>query len=169
MSRPGDGAGSEMPVRRIHVGGGIEGRLAEMARGLERGAKVRVGFLAGATYPSGESVAVVAALNEFGHIQRTSEGDYYVLPRPFFRNMIKDKRGEWPGAIRQALVDNGYDAEKALDVVGQGIAGQLKEAIANYDAGPPLAESTIRRKGFSKQLIDSSTMINSVDHEIEGL
>lgn len=41
-------------------------RLEGIARGLESGKTLKVGFLEGATYPDGTPVAKVAAVNEFG-------------------------------------------------------------------------------------------------------
>ena len=151
-----------MPVKRISVGGGIEAKLARMARGLKRGAVVRVGFLEGATYPDGTSVPMVAAIQEFGAPSAN------IPPRPFFRGMIKDKSSEWPAGLAQALADNDYDAERALDVTGQAIAGQLRQAIIDYDAGPPLKPATIARKGHDRPLIDTGHMLNSIDYEVES-
>ena len=71
------------------------------------------------------SVAMVAAIQEFG-APRVG-----IPPRPFFRNMVRDKQGEWPGAIEQALKVTDYDAKKALEMVGEGVAGQLRQSIVD--------------------------------------
>jgi hypothetical protein len=143
----------------IKGGNKLESRLEELARKLKRGAVLKVGFLENATYSSGEKVALIAALNDFGHGTTP--------PRPFFRNMVADKKGEWPAAIEGLLKKTDYDAEKTLSLAGEAIAGQLRQAIADFE-GAPLKPATIARKGHSKQLVDSGTMLNAVDFEVES-
>jgi hypothetical protein len=118
-----------------------------------------VGFLSGATYPDGTSVAMVAAIQD-GGAPRAG-----IPPRPFFRNMIKAKKGEWPAAVEQNLKATGYDINKTLQRVGEGIAGQLRQSIVDFDS-VPLAPRTIARKGFDKQLVDSGHMLNSVEYQV---
>ncbi len=140
-------------------GEGVTRVLAEIADKLTRPATLRVGFLSESTYPGGTSVAMVAALNEFGV---PSHGQ---PPRPFFRNLIADKSPEWPEAVAELLRANDYDLERSLDQAGFVIAGQLRESIQKLTE-PPLAPSTIAKKGSSKPLIDSGVMIAAVDHEV---
>ncbi len=102
---------------------------------------------------------MIAAINEFGRPPTQP-------PRPFFRRMVTRHKGEWPKAISGLLKINNYDAVKALDVAGAAVGGQLRQSIIDL-VDPPLAPSTIKRKGHSKPLIDSSVMINSIDHEVK--
>lgn len=146
-------------MAQLKGGNRLDAALAEISKKVHRAAAVDVGFLEGATYPDGTSVPEVAAFNEFGV---PSHGQ---PPRPYFRNMIAENSPSWPKAIALNLVANNYDAAKALDLVGEGIVGQLKQSIADL-RDPPLAESTIKAKGFDKPLIDSSHMINSADHRV---
>lgn len=120
---------------------------------------VKVGFLEGATYPDGTSVALVAAVNEFGAPSRGQP------PRPFFRNMITANQGSWAGAVANLMKANGNDVKKTLDLTGQGIKGQLQQSITDL-VDPPLAASTVAAKGFDKPLIDTSHMLNSADYEV---
>lgn len=113
---------------------------------------VKVGFLSQSTYPDGKPVAMIAAIHNFGKW-------------PFFSNMIREKSPEWGPAIGQLLVDNDYDAARALALAGEGVVGQLRESIVNTNA-PPLAESTIKRKGFAKPLVETGHMLNSADYEV---
>ena len=122
---------------------------------------VRIGFLEGATYPDGTSVPLVAAVNEFGAPSRNQP------PRPFFRNMIAAKSGEWPDSAARLLVANHYDTARTLGQVGEAIAGQLRESIRDLQE-PPLAPATVKRKGFDKPLIDTGHMLASVSYEVEG-
>lgn len=155
----------------ISGGNGLAKAIAKIAGQVGEGKMLRVGFLEDATYPGGTvvnqagksvkqsevSVATVAASQEFG----TSR----IPPRPFFRSMIADKKASWPDAMALQLKKNDYDVDKTLQVVGLGIKGQLQQSIIDTNA-PPLAQSTIDRKGFEKPLIDTGHMINSVDYEI---
>jgi len=134
--------------------------LASIGKGLESGKLVRVGFLENATYPDGKPVAMIAAIQDFG---APGAG---IPPRPFFRNMIRMKKREWPKAIGMNLKATNYDAEKTLNIVGEAIAGQLRQSIVDTNA-PPLAQSTIKRKGHAKPLVDTGHMLASVDHEVK--
>lgn len=119
-----------------------------------------MGFLEKATYPDGTQVALVAAVQDFGAPSRG------IPPRPFFRNMVKAKSPEWPAAIEAGLKANRYDAKRTLEQVGEAIAGQLRQSIADFE-GVPLKPATIARKGFSKQLVDTGVLLGSVDYETE--
>lgn len=126
--------------------------LQGMAGRVSSAQAVKIGFLAGATYPDGKPVAMIAAIHNFGKW-------------PFFTNMIREKSPEWAPAIGQLLVDNDYDATKALTLTGEAVAGQLRQSIVDTVA-PPLAESTIERKGFDKPLVETGHMLNSIDYEV---
>lgn len=151
----------------IRGGEKLERAMAELARKVSKPASLRVGFLENARYADGTPVAMIAAINEYGAPSRNQP------PRPFFRRMIDAKQGEWPEALATLLVQTDYDAAKALDVAGAAIAGQLRESITTL-VDPPLAPSTIRKKGFAKPLIGGVTknsqgghMLKSVDHEVK--
>lgn len=133
--------------------------LNRIGAALSNPATLRVGFLENAKYPDGKPVAMIAAIHNYGAPRAG------IPPRPFFSNMIAKKQGEWPAAIAGLMRPNGYDATRVLQIVGQAIAGQLRQSIIDTNA-PPLAKSTIRRKGFDKPLIETSHMINSVDAEV---
>lgn len=114
--------------------------LAKISAGVSKPATLSVGWPAGATSPSdGEPLALRAALNEFG----TSK----IPPRPFFRNMIAAKSGEWPKAIGEILKENGFDAEKALGEVGEEIKGELQDSIINTFE-PALSPVTVMLRGM---------------------
>lgn len=133
----------------------LERKLAEIA-GRMSGA-VEVGFLEGATYPDGTPVAAVAFWNEFGNGSAP--------PRPFFRRMIAVEKPTWAAKVRAAYQHSGGDVEKTLALMGNDIEGALKQSI-NDLVSPPLAPYTIKKKGFSKPLIDTSHMINSTGYRV---
>lgn len=136
-------------------------RLSEIARKLNKAGSVRVGFLEGATYPDGTSVPMVAAIMDFG---APAAG---IPPRPFFRNMIAEKSPEWPAAIEALIASSDYDSETILKMMGEGIAGQLRQSIRDFE-GVPLKPATIKAKGgVTKQLVDTGVMLASVDYEVD--
>jgi hypothetical protein len=137
--------------------------LAKIAAGVSKPGTLSVGFLEGATAPNGDSIPERAANNEFG----TPNAKYPIPPRPFFRTMIADKSPEWPAAVGNLLKANDYDATKALDIAGEAIEGQLRQSITDLTS-PPLAEATIKAKGFDKPLIETSDMINAVAHIVKS-
>lgn len=140
----------------------VADKLAALSKATERTPSVKVGFLEGARYPDGTSVAMVATVNEFGAPSRGQP------PRPFFRNMVTAKRDTWGDALAKQMTATDDNVAVALDRMGQGIKGQLQQSIRDLTE-PPLAASTVRAKGFSKPLIDTSVMLKSVDYEVEGL
>lgn len=138
----------------------LQKRLAEIATNLGDGKTLRVGFLEGATYPDGKSVPMIAAANEFGDPAMNRP------PRPFFRNMIADKSPEWPEDLVKIAEATGYEAETMLGLMGEHIKGQLQGSIRDL-MEPALSPVTIAKKGFSKPLIETSHMLNSVDYDIK--
>lgn len=141
-------------------GAALEAKLAELAEKLGEGKTLRVGFLEVATYPDGQSVPMVAAANEYGDPAMNRP------PRPFFRNMIAEKSPEWPQDIAKIAEATGYDAETMLGLMGEHIKGQLQGSIRDL-MEPALSPVTIAKKGFSKPLIETSHMLNSVDYDIK--
>jgi hypothetical protein len=147
-------------VAKITGGKKFNAAMRDLSRKLSRGdVRLRVGFLEKATYPNGTPVAMIAAINEYGRPPVQP-------PRPFFRNMITAKKDEWPAAVAGVMKANDLDIAKTLDIVGAAIAGQLRQSIVDL-VSPPLAPSTIRRKGFDKPLIDTSVMLKSIDHDVK--
>jgi hypothetical protein len=147
-------------VATINQTNKLADKLARIVRSTQGLPRVSVGFLRDATYPDGTSVALVAAVNEFGAPSRGQP------PRPFFRLMVANNSDTWPDAVAKNMLATDYDAHKTLDRVGQGIKGQLQQSIRDLTE-PPLAPSTVQRKGFDKPLIDSGVMISAVDYRVE--
>jgi hypothetical protein len=146
-------------MARIRGGERVSEVLRRIADRVSQPMQLRVGFLENATYPDGKPVAMIAAIQEFGAPRAG------IPPRPFFRNMIADKEHEWPAAVAGLLLDSDYDLARALDMAGFAIEGQLRQSIQQTNS-PPLADSTVARKGFTKPLIETGHMLNSIDHEV---
>lgn len=123
------------------------------------GGEVAVGFMEGATYPDGTPVAAVAFWNEFGAPENNQP------PRPFFRQMIAKESPTWPDKMAKLAKATDYDGEKTLALMGEDIKGALQQSINDLET-PALAESTVESKGFSKPLIDTGHMLNSVAYEV---
>ena len=117
-------------------------RLTKLSAKAGQRPTVRVGFLEGATYPTGEPVALIAAYQEFGTKSIPS--------RPFFRDMIKQKKASWGPAVANLMVVNQGDALKTLAMVGEGIAGQLRASIIALIA-PPLSPVTLMLRSMRAQ------------------
>lgn len=145
-----------MPVKGLAK---ARANLAELEKNLSKAETLKVGFLEGATYPDGTSVPFVAAMNEFGHGNAP--------PRPFFRRAIMDNSDKWAKAASLILKKTKGDTQKTLELVGEGIKGDIIQSINDF-VSPPLAQSTIDRKGFDKPLIEDAIMINSVGVEVDG-
>jgi hypothetical protein len=144
----------------IRGGEKLDAALREMASKVANPATLRVGFLSSARYPSGEYVAMIAAIQEYGAPSRG------IPPRPFFRNAIARYSPEWPKAIADLLKANDLDAKKTLDQTGAAIAGQLRQSVIDTNE-PPNAPSTIRRKKSAKPLVDTGHLLASIDHEVK--
>ena len=91
--------------------------------------------------------------------------EYEVQSRPFFRRMIRFGKIHWGSDLGELLVQSEYDANKAMGMIGDQMADELKASI-QAQVYVPLAKSTIAAKGNDTTLIDSSDMINSVKYEV---
>jgi len=190
----GDVMATQKTTIRLTGGGKLDDHLDKLERRLMHNRALNVGFLENATYPKlnaatlrkmyaarkkrtgqkgyyadvkaikgaaknagATGVAEVAAYNEFG--TATSP------PRPFFRTMIKRHSATWGPDLAKVLKAVDYDVDRALALMGEKIAGDLRQSIIDTNA-PPLKKETVKRKGFSKPLIDTSHLLHSVDYEV---
>lgn len=177
-----------MATVELKGGAKLKKALKEISKKLSNASTLRVGFLENSDYPDGTPVAMVAAIQNFGAPK------VGIPPRPFFSNMIKAKSPQWPEAIAKALPRTGYDAKQTLEIIGEGIVGDLKESI-NETFDPPLSPVTVMLRGMkskgvkitgrtvgeaaervregktnygasTKPLIDSGHLLNSVQKEV---
>ena len=143
-------------MTELSLSDSLDEKLKRIADNMGGGA-VEVGFMEGATYPDGTSVAEVAFFNEFGKSNQ--------VPRPFFRRMIAEESGTWAGKMAGLAKKYNYDGATVLALMGEDINGALKQSINNLTS-PPLKPSTIAAKGFDKPLIDTSVMLNSTTYKV---
>lgn len=152
-------------MKSVHIK--VEKHLRELAQKMS--GTVEVGFLEGATYPDGTPVASVAFWNEYGSIHRSMDGDTPVMnvtpARPFFRDMIEAESPTWGGKVEALANAKHFDGTKVLEAMGEDIQGALIQSINDFTT-PPNAESTIKKKGFNKPLIDDGIMVNSTGYRV---
>ncbi|EKY2102253.1 hypothetical protein QNX20_004060 [Cronobacter sakazakii] len=144
------------------MAGAIDDFLNNVEKQLDS-KQLKVGFIDGATYPDGTSVAMVATTNEYGRPEHNQP------PRPFFRNAIANHESEWTDAIARGL-RAGIDVNQVLEAVGAKVQGDIQESIAQL-MDPPLSPATIKArksKGNNsvKPLVDTKVMIGDVNYEV---
>lgn len=125
-----------MAVKPTLGGEKLQAALDKIASQLSRGGTLRVGFLEDAKYPDGTSVAMVAAIQEFGAPSRK------IPARPFFRPMIAEETPALApklGALAKAM---DYDGGKMLKAIGQDMQAALKIKIQEVDS-PALSPVTL--------------------------
>jgi len=159
--------------------------LAEIARKMT--GSVKVGFLAGATYPEDykrdqkrlaklrvaqgrkepkalgppkpQPVLNVAQVAYWGEYGKTGQ-----KARPFMRNTIAEKSKDWGGVIA-ATAATTNDGQKILRTVGTRIKDDFVSAIKNWPADN--SPVTVAVKGFNHGLIDRGIMQRAVDFELQ--
>ena len=125
--------------------------------------RLRVGFLEGSTYPGGASTPLIAAIQEFGAPK------VGIPPRPFFRNMIAAKKGEWPKAAAN-LLKSDFDIRRMLNVLGEGIAGQLQQSIIDTNQ-PPLSQVTLmlrKMKAENPDLVVTRSIVEDARRRVKA-
>lgn len=123
--------------------------------------EVRVGFQHGkATEEDGTDVCDVAAWNELGTVNMPS--------RPFLRKSVDENESKINSFLQSKKKDlvNGVSAEQVLKEIGIFQKDLIQEKITE-GSFEPNAESTIKKKGSSKPLIDTGRMRQSVNYEIK--
>ena len=147
----------------------LEKVLASIGENVDGGLKV--GFLSGATYPNGTSVAQVAFWVEYGH-----GGTFPAPPRPFFRRMVNEHSKGWALTLARAIKYTEYDGGKALKIMGEHIKGQLQDSIINFDGGELSPTSLILRKKFwtnpedirARDVLDAQEAVNNGEKGASG-
>lgn len=137
-----------------------------------KSAVVKVGVLAGATYPAdmirdartgreypdpraGQPVAAIAAALEYGHGQNH--------PRPFMQQTVAQRRKEWTEGVVK-LAQAGHSPEQVVGVIGQAMKEDVMKTITDWpaDNAPDWAEV----KGFNHGLIQTSHLLKSIDSQV---
>lgn len=124
--------------------------------------EVRVGFQAGkATEEDGTDICDIAAWNELGNV--------HIPARPFLRQSVDDNVSKINSFLQSKKNDlvRGVSAEQVLKEIGIFQKDLIQEKITEGNFTPN-AESTVKKKGSSKPLIDTGRMRQSVNYEIKS-
>jgi hypothetical protein len=179
-----------MAGQALEGGEKLKAYLEKLGQQITKKATLNVGFLAGATYPTGMPVAAVAAIQEFG-APRAS-----IPPRPYFRTMVKAESPHWGPDLGKLLKANKFDASRALALLGEQIRGELQQSIVDTNT-PSLSPVTLMLRKMksdnqalvvtgrvvgeaaarvaagesaggvsTKPLVDSGHLLDSVDFEV---
>lgn len=131
---------------------------------------VRVGVLASQggdeiLHDGDLTLAEIAAVHEFG----TADG--HIPSRSFIRRAVIENRDaivKKQAELSLAVMLHKIDIDKALNLLGVFIVALVKATIEQGSSiPPPLAESTVERKGSSRALVDTGQLVNSINHEVE--
>jgi len=129
---------------KITGGTKYEAVIKAMTSRLKKSGFVEVGFLANDKYPDGTSIAMVAAIQNFGAPKKK------IPPRPFMTNARLKHEKEWPKQLLTILKSNGGDQEQALGQMGAIIKDQIQEEIREtFD--PPLSPITVMLRGMKSK------------------
>lgn len=114
------------------------------------------------------TLAQLGAIHEFGSDVEPGEIGY-VPERSFIRSTLANRRADIARLTAEqmrAVLAGKRTAEQALDAIGMQIVAWIKLAVMSGDGiPPPLAESTIERKGSSRPLVDHGQLIaHGVNH-----
>lgn len=145
--------------------------LKQLAKSLARH-ELQVGVISSAQYENGESVAMVARVQEYG----TNK----IPPRPFMRPAIHKNLNAWREIYAQNVTKalQSGNTRQPLELVGLQAVGDIKRGIKAV-TNPPLKPATIanRLRGkntkganmttATKPLIDTGLLLNSINYEVK--
>ena len=123
--------------------------------------EVRVGFQRGkAQEEDGTDICDVAAFNELG--------TDHIPARPFIRQSVDDNESKINSFLKEEVKDfaQGKSAKQILKEIGNFQKDLMQDKITSGSFAPN-AESTIKKKGSSKPLVDTGRMRKSVNYVIQ--
>lgn len=113
------------------------------------------------TYESGTTVAQVANWMEYG--------TETIPARSFMRSTFDEQQGNLQvikARLLAKVIDGKMSVDQGLGQIGAWFAGKVQEKIAS-NVPPPLAQSTIDKKGSSVSLIDTGQMRQAITHTVK--
>jgi hypothetical protein len=132
-----------------------------------KGRAVIIGYYGGERHNrSTADLASIAAAHEFGFDTEDAE----IPARPVWGPTL-DKRAagiqEFAARLGTAVKERAIDIERALGLVGQRVADEIRNGYLRSEGLAPLAPSTIaarrrRSVGSSKPLVDTRQLVNSI-------
>ena len=140
----------------------LSAALAQLA-----GIQGKTGWFASNNYPTGQPVAYIATIQEFGTGR--------IPPRPFMRPTVADDGEKWLNTLRGAAAQVLTGAMSAHDAMEITVLQAAADVGKHIDAvtSPGLAASTLenrRRRGnqSTKPLEDTKLMLKSVTGVVEA-
>ena len=162
---------------------------------------IQAGWFQESKYDNGAPIGGIAAVQNYGAVinqnitekqrkffmalgiflKKTTTALHIVIPATHFWEQCKTENKEkWKKLIQDAWKSvflGNIEPEKAMEMVGQAIEGDIAKAIAAVD-GPPLSQMTIETKkrayadkkttgSLGKRLTGTGLMIDSVSHKVE--
>lgn len=152
------------------------GSITELRKALAEvsNTECKVGFPKAAHYSTGESVAMVAAQQEFGNAARR------IPPRSFMRTTVAEKKNQIQQNMEsgaKAALNGKLTIIQVFDQIGLYVAGEIKRKITEINS-PALSQRTIQARqakyasnqhlvgGLTKPLVESGLMLATVSHEV---
>ncbi len=136
----------------------------------------KVGWFESARYPTGQPVAYIAAIQEYGY----PEGG--IPPRLGMRSTAAAKKPAWAGVAEncaRAIIAGNMDMAQAMETIGLVAAGDLRKRITEVRS-PPLAVATVEARlagkkqgkvvsiSISKPLVDTGHMLATLTNVVES-
>lgn len=135
----------------------IKARLDAIPEGFANRV-AKVGWFPSAQYEDGTPVAYVAAIQEFGSPENG------IPPRPFMRQTVEDKKGDWTkqmvGGMKK-VVRGQMSADDVLEAVGTLVAADITKTIAAGDF-TALSAATLaqrRAKGQGTAILQATGLL----------
>lgn len=146
--------------------------LRQMDKRLNTAQSVNVGILANAQYPAEYSTRLEYRISPKRGTRYVAQAAFWLEfgtkrqpPRPAIRTMIAEKSPGWGESLAYLAKVTNYDAERMLTNMGEGILGQMRESIVNWNS-PPNAKLTQYIKGKDSPWIDEGILLNSTSYEV---
>ena len=139
-------------------------KLRQIRERLMKNSGVLVGLPAGTgSYEDGAPIAVIGAVHEFGSADGTiPERSFLRVP---LRQNAEDFKSVWRAQISK-VVEGELSMHQVMSQLGARAVAVSQEAISEGIA-PGNAESTVKRKGSSKPLIDTGQLRQSITFIVE--
>lgn len=139
-------------------------KLRQIRERLMKNSGVLVGLPAGTgSYEDGAPIAVIGAVHEFGSADgRIPERSFLRVP---LRQNAEDFKSVWRAQISK-VVEGELSMHQVMSQLGARAVAVSQEAISEGIA-PGNAESTKKRKGSSKPLIDTGALRQSITFIVE--
>jgi len=153
------------PVISVHASTKGFDELMKLVRDLEANPpSLRVGVFAdknggGAVDESGISNVNKAAIHEFGAPEAN------IPERSFIRSTFVQHRDEYGAMLAKLMpriLAKVVSPEQAMNLIGMKAVADVNKKVRVEGVPPPLAPATIERKGSSRALIDTGSMLQSV-------